>query len=165
MAIRKRVHGEARTAWPASDALCSALQVINHLQDCGKDYRNLDRVYIPLDAFAASGIGPEALGEARASPALLGAIAGIAKRNAILLTRAKPFAAQIRDWRLALEVGVIQRLAEDLNRRLLERDPLSERVHHRKNEAVGLALSAAAHFFARRLWRKPARPGMVEERP
>lgn len=159
------VHGEARTAWPASDALCSALQVINHLQDCGKDYRNLDRVYIPLDGFAAAGIGPEALGEARASPALLRVIAAVAKRNAILLTQAKPFAGQIGDWRLALEVGVIQRLAEDLNRRLLARDPLSERVHHRKSEAIGLALSAAARFLGRRLWRKPARPGIVEERP
>jgi squalene synthase HpnC len=158
------VHGEARMAWPASDALCSALQVVNHLQDCGKDYRNLDRVYIPLDAFAASGIGPEALGEACASPALRGTIAGVARCSAILLTRAKPFAGQIRDYRLALEVGVIQRLAEDLNRRLLDRDPLSERVHHRKSEAVGLALSAAAHFFGRRLWRKPARPGIIEER-
>ncbi len=33
------VHGEDRATWPASDALCAALQVINHLQDCGKDYR------------------------------------------------------------------------------------------------------------------------------
>jgi len=159
------VHGEARTTWPASDALCSALQVVNHLQDCGKDYRNLDRVYIPLDAFAASGIGPEALGESRASPALLGAIAAVAKRNASLLTRAKPFAGQIRDCRLALEVGVIHRLAEDLNARLLDRDPLSERVHHSKSEAIGLALSAAVQFFGRRLWRKPARPGIAEGRP
>ena len=49
------VHGEARSTWPANDALCAALQVINHLQDCGKDYRDLDRVYIPGDAFAAAG--------------------------------------------------------------------------------------------------------------
>ena len=41
------VHGESRELWPANDALCAALQVINHLQDCAKDYRELDRVYIP----------------------------------------------------------------------------------------------------------------------
>jgi len=35
------VHGEARTTWPANDALCAALQVVNHLQDCAKDYRGL----------------------------------------------------------------------------------------------------------------------------
>ena len=135
------------------------------MQDCGKDYRDLDRVYIPLDAFATFGIGPEALGEARASPKLLGAIAALAKRNESLLAQAKPFAGQIRDFRLALEVGVIQRLAEDLNRRLLNRDPLSERVHHRKSEAVGLALSAAVCFFGQRVWRKQARAGIAEERP
>ena len=44
------VHGESRATWPANDALCAALQIINHLQDCGKDFRALDRVYLPLDA-------------------------------------------------------------------------------------------------------------------
>ncbi len=44
------VHGESRATWPANDALCAALQIINHLQDCGADYRRLDRVYIPLDS-------------------------------------------------------------------------------------------------------------------
>ena len=49
------VHGEdAAATWPANDALCAALQVINHLQDCGKDYRDLDRVYLPQDTLAAA---------------------------------------------------------------------------------------------------------------
>ena len=64
------VHGESRAVWPANDALCAALQIINHLQDCGEDYRNLNRVYIPQDALRASGADVEALGQARASPAL-----------------------------------------------------------------------------------------------
>ena len=64
------VHGESESTWPASDALCTALQIINHLQDCGADYRNLDRVYVPQDALAAQGVGPDALGAAKASPAL-----------------------------------------------------------------------------------------------
>ena len=59
------VHGESRGTWPANDALCAALQIINHLQDCKDDYRNLDRVYVPLDPLAARGIGVEALGEPR----------------------------------------------------------------------------------------------------
>src|SRR5579863_27436 len=65
------VHGESRSVWPANDALCAALQIINHLQDCKDDYRTLDRVYIPQDALAASGASTEELGAARASPALL----------------------------------------------------------------------------------------------
>jgi len=48
------VHGESRAVWPANDALCAALQIINHLQDCGEDYRNLNRVYIAQDALRLS---------------------------------------------------------------------------------------------------------------
>ena len=70
------VHGEdPQATWPASDALCAALQIINHLQDCGKDYRSLDRVYLPLDSLAAHGAGVEALGAERASPALRACLA------------------------------------------------------------------------------------------
>jgi squalene synthase HpnC len=145
------VHGESRATWPMSDALCAALQVINHLQDCAKDYRELDRVYIPLDAMAAAGITPEALKDARASVALRGVIRDLAQRTATLLGQSKPFASRIRDSRLGLEVSAIQMLAEDLNLRLMERDPLSERVHHRKDEALGLLARATARFVGGRL--------------
>ena len=52
------VHGEATSTWAASDALCAGLQVNNHLQDCAKDYKNLNRVYLPRDALAASRAPP-----------------------------------------------------------------------------------------------------------
>jgi hydroxysqualene synthase len=123
------VHGESRETWPANDALCSALQVINHLQDCAADFRNLDRVYIPLDAFAAAGLTPESLGEPRASAALLAVIRGLAARTTGLLRQASVFSGQIDDTRLGLEVAVIHRLAWTLSGRLGRRDPLSERVH------------------------------------
>jgi squalene synthase HpnC len=140
------VHGESRAAWPANDALCAALQVINHLQDCGKDYRQIDRVYIPLDLLNAAGASVDALGDDQASPALKGVISGLARRTAGLLEVSRPFAGQILDWRLALEVTVIQRLAESLTRRLNYRDPLSGRTHHRPIEVLGLSLLALGGF-------------------
>ncbi|HEX3484138.1 MAG TPA: squalene synthase HpnC [Micropepsaceae bacterium] len=156
------VHGEPRTLWPACDALCSALQIINHLQDCANDYRDLDRVYIPMDALAAAGTGPESLESQRASPALLNVIGGLAQRTSELLVQSRPFAAGIRDARLALEVSVIQTLAEDLCRRLMTRDPLSQRVHHRKSELLLLAFPALAGFAAGRLHRR-AHPIVVAD--
>lgn len=134
------VHGEPSAIWPANDALCTALQVINHMQDCAKDYRTLDRVYLPLDVLAGHGTGVESLAAAQASPALLQAIEGLARRTNTLLERSRPFAGEIADRRLALEIGVIQVLAESLANRLTRRDPLSERVHHNAVEAIGLAL-------------------------
>lgn len=137
------VHHEDRRTWAASDALCAALQVINHLQDCGKDYRAIDRVYIPLDMLAAAGASVEALGADRASPALRSVIIEMAQRTLVLLNQSSVFSAQIRDKRLAVEVAIIQRLAESLTRRLITHDPLSERVHHGKAEMAGLAAWAA----------------------
>ena len=101
------VHGESTATWPASDALCAGLQVNNHLQDCGKDFRDLNRVYIPVDALAAAGAAPEELGASRASPKLLRCIHDLAARNACLLAEGEPFSAQIENTRLALEVAVI----------------------------------------------------------
>jgi squalene synthase HpnC len=140
------VHGESRDAWPANDALCAALQVINHLQDCGQDYRALDRVYLPQDAMASVSARVEELAAGRASPALRRVIAELAQRTLFLLREARSFASQIRDARLAFEVTVIQRLAEDLARRLMRRDPLCERVHHDKFDLIPLLPGVTARF-------------------
>ncbi|HWA63245.1 MAG TPA: squalene synthase HpnC [Caulobacteraceae bacterium] len=145
------VHGEPRTTWPASDALCAALQVINHLQDCGKDYREIDRVYVPADALAAEGLDVCALGEAKASPALRRVITSLTRRTDDLLAQSRRLSGGVSDARLALEIAVIQRLAESLTKRLLARDPLSERVHHRKPEALGVALLGVGRFAVERL--------------
>lgn len=147
------LHGEPSALWPLNDALCAALQVINHLQDCAKDYRGLDRVYIPLDALSLRGLGVEALAAPQASPALRDAIAELAGRTATLLDQSRSFADRIADRRLALEVGVIQALAESLTRRLGQRDPLSQRVHHRPVEAAGIALRGALGVALRRAGR------------
>jgi squalene synthase HpnC len=144
------VHGEDRATWPANDALCAALQVINHLQDCGKDYRTIDRVYIPADALAEHGARVEDLSADRATPALRATITALAHKTRKLLEQSAPFAATIRDRKLAAEVAVIQRLAESLTTRLEQRDPLSERVHHGKAEAAFIAARAALPVLFRR---------------
>jgi squalene synthase HpnC len=136
------VHGEDPAIWPLNDALCAALQVINHLQDCGKDYRAMDRVYIPTRMLEKAGVPVEALGEARSSAALRGVIVALAGQTRELLRQSAPFAAAIADLRLSAEVAIIQRLAEDLVELLARRDPLSENVHHSKPRAAALALGA-----------------------
>jgi len=145
------VHGESQATWPANDALCAALQVINHLQDCGKDYRELNRVYIPEDALAEAGITVEALGQPAASPGLKRAIAALGRKNAGLLAVSRSFAPQVRDSRLALEVDLIQILAQDLNKKLTRRDPLSQNVHHSKMNVAALFLMRLPVFAVRRL--------------
>ncbi|HEY2658731.1 MAG TPA: squalene synthase HpnC [Caulobacteraceae bacterium] len=145
------VHGEARSTWPASDALCSALQVINHLQDCGEDYRQIDRVYVPMNVLTDAGLSVEVLGESKSGPVLRGVITHLAHRTLGLLDISRSLAPQVRDAGIGLEVSVIQTLAESMTRRLLQRDPLSEETHHSKLEMIGLALSGLGRFAALRL--------------
>jgi phytoene/squalene synthetase len=144
------VHGESRNTWPANDALCAALQIINHLQDCGKDYGALDRVYIPQDALARHGTSVAALGEPKASPELLRCLRELAERTAVLLRGADAFSVQVNDLRLGLEIAVIHRLAERLTHMLMRRDPLSERVHLGKVGFVGIGLLAVVQECGRR---------------
>jgi len=119
-------HGEdSSRTWPANDALCAALQIINHLQDCGKDYRELNRIYLPQDAFAAAGADVGMLAGRAAPPPLLVAIRALAEKTDSLLDRSRPFADLIDDARLTMEVGAIQRLAETLTATLRRADPLS----------------------------------------
>ena len=159
------VHGESQSLWPANDALCAALQVINHLQDCAKDYRELNRVYIPEPLLAAAGIGVEALAENKANPALAGVLSGLARRNAELLETSRPFARGIKDGRLALEVDLIQTLADDLNRLLMNRDPLSQPVHHSKMDVAALFMKRFPAFALMRLTRQRSSQRLSQRSP
>ncbi len=133
------VHGEPASTWEASDPLCAALQVINHLQDCGEDYRSLDRVYLPLDALRASGAGVEALGMPAASDGLRLCVDGLCDRVEDLLATSAGLSRRVGNARLALEISVIQRLAERLVFLLRTRDPLAGRVHLGRLESASFA--------------------------
>ena len=148
------VHGEDRKTWGPSDAICAALQIINHIQDCASDFRTLDRVYIPQDALAAAGADVEELGAERASPALARCLHGIASRTRVLLQSGEALPALIADWRLGLEISVIQALAHRLTGILAVRDPLSERVHLRPPAILGVAVFATLTGLGRRFGRR-----------
>jgi phytoene/squalene synthetase len=144
------VHGESTSTWAATDALCAGLQNNNHLQDFGKDFRDLNRVYLPRDALAASGADVEMLGEATSPPAMLKCLQGLAVRTEALLDESKSLCAEVRDFRLGLEVAVIQAFADRIVGMLKVRDPLSERVHLSPLELLGQSLTGVAGEIARR---------------
>lgn len=92
-----------------SDRICTALQLINFLQDAAIDARR-GRLYLPLDALARHGVGPEDVARAaaagRAAPGLRACIAGEADHAAGLLARGAPLTARV-GGRLAWELRAI----------------------------------------------------------
>jgi farnesyl-diphosphate farnesyltransferase len=130
------LHGESPTIWPASDALCSALQVLNHLQDCADDHRRLDRVYLPLEDLGAEGAGAEALAARVSSPGLRRVLDRLLDRTAELVDQARGLPPLVAARGLRWESAVIVELAGRLLRRLRHGDPVAVRVALSKSDFV-----------------------------
>jgi squalene synthase HpnC len=122
------LHGEATELYAWSDPLCDALQVLNHLQDCQDDFRALDRVYLPVDSFAAAGIEVTELDRPSTSPAMRQVLDRALDGVDQLLETAQQLPRVLASRRLAAESGVIVAIARRLAVELRRRDPLAERV-------------------------------------
>jgi hydroxysqualene synthase len=137
------LHGEDRHHFVHSDALCNALQVINHLQDCAKDYRDLDRVYLPGDWLAEEGETVEALGRSRASPGLRRVLDRCLAHTRELMRAADLLPGALASRRLAMESAIIVRIAHRLIGELERRDPLAERVELTRAQFLGCGVRGA----------------------
>jgi squalene synthase HpnC len=122
------LHGERAELYAYSDPLCDALQVLNHLQDCGDDFRALNRVYLPLDSFAAAGIEVDELDRPSASAAMRQVLDRALDGVDGLLETARDLPRVLASRRLAAESGVILAIARRLAVLLRRRDPLASRV-------------------------------------
>ena len=122
------LHGESRETWGPSDALCSALQVLNHLQDCAEDYRDLDRVYLPLDLMGEAAITIEDLTAPASSPGLRRVLDRLLDSTDALIDTATRLPGLVSARGLRWESATIVELARRLSRRLRRGDPLLTRV-------------------------------------
>ena len=141
------LHGERADTFAASDALCSSLQILNHLQDCADDLRVLDRSYLPLDMLADAAIGPDEVLRPTTSPSLARVFGRVLDGVDRLNGEARRLPGLVRDRRMRLEASVIVNLAHRLARRLRREDPLAGRVGHGRADVV-LSLLGAARFVA-----------------
>jgi farnesyl-diphosphate farnesyltransferase len=122
------LHGESRDTWPPNDALCSALQVLNHLQDCVADYHDLDRVYLPTELLERFGSGIADLDLPAASPGLRATLDHLLDQIAELVREARGLPPRVVSAGLRRETAVIVNLAERLTQRLRRGDPVAGRV-------------------------------------
>jgi squalene synthase HpnC len=141
------LHGESRESYPANDALCNALQVLNHLQDCGADYRALDRVYLPQDWLAAEGVTVEDLDAPALSPGLRRVVDRCLDATDALILLARTLPGRLKSRRLAMESGAIVNIAARLSDHLRRRDPLAERVELSKPEFLWCCVRGASRYW------------------
>jgi farnesyl-diphosphate farnesyltransferase len=142
------LHGEAPESVPPSDALCAALQVLNHLQDVAKDLHALDRCYLPADMLAEEGASLEDVQGPAETPALRRVFARLLEKCDALNHAGAALPGTVRDLRLRLETSIIVTLSSRLTRRLRAGDPIATRV---KLHPADVALSLV--FCSRAVWR------------
>ncbi len=139
------LHGESSEAWPASDALCNALQVLNHLQDCRQDYTLLNRVYLPQDWLCAAGGTVDELSASHLSPALRHVVNQCLDATDELIKQARVLSHLIRSRRLAMEASVMVHIAKRLSVKLRRNDPLARRVRLSKGQYAACGLTGSLH--------------------
>jgi len=135
------LHGESPAGYPASDALCNALQVLNHLQDCRDDHRDLDRVYLPQVWLAECGATIDDLQAPRASQGLRDVIDRALDRTDELLEQARTLPGRLTSRRLAMESTVVVKLALRLAALLRRGDPIAGRVALDKGDFLTAGLA------------------------
>ncbi|PYC88086.1 squalene synthase HpnC [Streptomyces tateyamensis] len=78
-----------------SDAICSALQVIEHLQDVAEDHGR-GRIYLPAEDLDRFGVTEDDLGQPSANPRVRELVAFEAARARTLLDRGAPLVGTVR---------------------------------------------------------------------
>src|SRR5258708_2823578 len=112
-------------------------------------YENWDEV-IHYCRYSAMPVGLE-----RAPAPLLQCLHSLAARTEVLLDQSKSLSAEVKDFRLGLEIAVIQAFADKIVRLLKVRDPLSQTVHLGPMELIAYSLGGMASEMARRAVVRP----------
>jgi len=141
------LHGEDSAGYRQSDALCTVLQIVNHLQDCGDDRKELDRVYIVGGWLREEGGRIEDVDLPATTPALRRTMDRMLAGCETLMVEAKQLPSVLKSRRLAMESAVIVRLAARLIDRLYKGDPLAHRVALSKIDFAAAGVSGAAAGF------------------
>lgn len=138
------------TYLPAS-TLCTALQLVNHIQDCGYDAKMLKRVYIPENLRHKYKLSSSDLMKKSVCPALRKAADEILEKTEELLKEAEILPRIVKSTVLRIEIYVIIYLTKIMIYKLKKRDFLAERIElSRTDRIVSLIKGIAMGLAARR---------------
>ncbi|WP_282799520.1 squalene synthase HpnC [Bombella apis] len=130
------LHGEGEETFGPSDALCTALQIVNHMQDVSSDLKQLNRCYVPLPWLQEENVRLKDLILARSKPGVRRVFDRMLAHVDALNEEAARLPALVQDRRMRLEAAVIVALCRRLTERLHRQDPIAERVALTKSDGL-----------------------------
>lgn len=120
-----------------SDAICSALQLINFWQDLDQDLAENDRIYLPQDEMAACGVSEEQLAARRSDAALRALLDCQIERARRLLLSGAPLGTRLKG-RLGLEIRATVHGGLGVLDALARREDLFARPRLRRRDWLGI---------------------------
>lgn len=121
-------------AW--SDAVCSALQLVNVLQDIADDYQSRGRIYLPQDEMQRFGVSERDIAERRNSPQLARLFRFQLARATALLRSGSPLGLRL-GGRFGLEIRLI----------ILGGARVLQKLHEQQDIFTGARLRASDRFL------------------
>ncbi len=143
-----QLHRECASAYAPADALCTALQILNHLQDCRQDHEHLGRIYIPLQWTIPTG-GEKAFFDPSQSPARRMVLDAMLDRVDELIDRSRTLPEHLQDKRLRAQATATIALADRLIERLRRSDPVLERVEVSKTDKARAFMAGLSGLIAK----------------
>ena len=125
---KKKKINNRNIIFQGADNLCTALQIINHLQDCQKDYIYLNRVYLPMSYFNKYSIKVEILKRSKNSSKFNDLKKLVIDRVEKLLDDSKKGIDLIEVGRLKKETLIILYIAKRLCFLLKKNNPLEKKI-------------------------------------
>lgn len=133
---KKKKLWERSAIMKSSDGLCTALQIINHVQDCKKDYELLDRVYLPISLFKKYSIQFSELNNDFSSTEFKKLKQDVISNVERLLNNSLEGIRKINIWSLRKETLIIYQIAKKLCLLLKKEDPLKKNVKLSRNDLI-----------------------------
>ena len=159
------VHGESTSTWAASDALCAGSRSTTTSRIAARIFASSIASICRATRWPRVAPRSSSSGLTQSPPAMLACLQALAVRNEALLDEGRSLSAEIRDFRLGVDVAVIQAYADRIVRLLKVRDPLRERVHLNKFELLTFSLAGMIGEVGRRAIGRKAisRPGTAHD--
>ena len=145
------INNENPSTYLPADALCAALQIVNHIQDVKYDFQVLKRVYIPDELWKQFNLSESILEQNKSPEAFQKLINEMLKRVKGLLKDAEILPCIVKNLRLRLVLCVIFSLTNIMIYKILKGDVLASQIKLNKFDwARAVLLGIGKGLFIRR---------------
>lgn len=144
------IHNENPSTYLPAAALCTALQLVNHVQDIKYDAKFLKRVYIPSNLLEKYGVFPDDLLKDKETPGLTRLKKAVLQKIKGLVKEAEILPSILKSRGLKMEIGVILSLTNIMIQKLDKADVLTNEVKLSGIDWIrSVVFGAAKGFFTR----------------